>query len=219
MKSYIDRFQSAAFRSTFLYGEKLNPSISIDANRAEYDKSVVEAIVNDFKNGVVTSATALPGHCFAIIREASYVLFEMGIDNSITIGNVYANDRPHFSTTQQSVEQDITEGFNPLAPANAHAWLTLDTGQIVDPTILPSWAYHVENREIEIENAIYLSGTPVDVTLLYEPYLTGFAYHLRVVTHPVSGESFKRYCDWLDHSGIFKRNIAKQRATSSLDSQ
>ena len=211
MAPYIDRFQAAAYRSTVMYGSELNPDLALDATRTPYDKGVVDAILMDFKDGVITSATALPGKCFAIVREASYVLFEMGIDNVITIGNVSANSKRQFSIVQAQLDNDISTGFVSNQPANAHAWLTLDTGQILDPTILPSWAYHDEDRVMDLDDAIYLSGHPCEALLSYDPFVTGFVYHLRVVTHPMASESFTKYLEWLEHSRIFKRNIARKR--------
>jgi len=213
MNSYIERFQFVMGRSTRLYGADTNPALLLDITRPPYDDAVVAAVVSDFKDGVVDRASALPGNCFAIVREASYVLFEMGIDNAVTIGTVSANGRPHFSTTQSSVDRDMSSGFIPNSLANSHAWLTLDSGQILDPTILPSWAYHDEGREIELEDAIYLSGLRSEVKLEHDPFQTGFAYHLHVVSHPFAVESFQRYLDWLKHATIFKRKIARQRDT------
>ena len=211
MTFYIQKFQSAAFRSTLLYGGELNPPLALETARAPYGAEVVDAVLSDFTDGVVTSAMALPGNCFAIVREASYVLFEMGIDNVITIGNVVANGKDQFFIDQAKVVNDISIGFEPSKPANAHAWLTLDTGQILDPTILPSWAYHDEGRVTELNDAIYLSGQPCGAQFTHEPFLTGFVYHLQVVTHPIAYESFAKYSEWLEHSSIFKRNIARKR--------
>jgi len=180
MNTYAKRFQTAFFESTVLYGAELNPPLALEGKRPIYGKFVVDAILSDFEDGVATSAVALAGRCFAVAREASYVLFGMDIDNSITIGTVSVNGRPHFTTTANSIWQEMKEGFKPGIPANAHAWLTLDSGQILDPTILPSWAYHNEGRILELADAIYLSGISEQPNLVYTPYLTGFAYHLGV---------------------------------------
>lgn len=152
------QFQAAFARSTQLCGAELNPELDLDRTRS-YGQEVVEALVADFRDGVVTSALELPGNCFTAIREASYVMFELGIDNAVTIGTVSVNGQAHFSTTRESVERDLKEGFNPMEHiTNAHAWLTLDSGQILDPTILPSWAYHDESRELAMGDAIYLEA-------------------------------------------------------------
>jgi hypothetical protein len=208
-----DQFQAAFARSTELYGDELNPELDLEHTRA-YGQEVVAEVVADFRDGVVTSAMELPGHCFNAVREASYVLFEMGIDNAVTIGTVSVNGQPHFSTTRASVERDLQEGFKPMEHiTNAHAWLTLDSGQILDPTILPSWAHREEGRELGLEEAIYLDGVTRLPLMVHEPFITGFSYHLRVLSHPFFLPTpFHRYAEWLEHSRIFKRKIRRARA-------
>lgn len=214
MSSYMERFAAAHLKSTSLFGPQINPRLNVDPARS-YGAEVVKAVADDLKDGVVTSAVALAGICFQIAREASYVLFELGIDNAVTIGTVLVDSKPYFTTTEQSLEAELRTGFEPNVAANAHAWLTLDSGQVIDATLLPSIAYHQHRREIEIDEAVYLSNG--DGAIEYIPMLTGFSYHLRVVTHPLAGESFVRYCTWLKHVGIFQRKIARMRAGSRPD--
>lgn len=132
MDDYITKFLSAAFRSTALYGDEINPPLTIRAEQPLYGLPVIDAIVTDFLDGVVNDSAGLSGNCFGLVREASYVLFELGIDNSVTIGNVSVNSNPYFTTTEDTLASEMREGFRPDIPANAHAWLTLDSGQILD---------------------------------------------------------------------------------------
>jgi hypothetical protein len=209
----MGKFQAAFARSTRFYGVELNPELDLDSTRS-YGQEVVDAVAADFCDGVVKSALELPGNCFNAVREASYVLFKMDIDNAVTIGTVSVNGQPHFSTTRESVERDLREGFKPMAHiTNAHAWLTLDSGQILDPTILPSWAYHDEGRELGLGEAIYLESVTDRPLIAHEPFITGFSYHLRVLSHPyLLPAPFHRYAEWMEHAGIFKRKIRRARA-------
>jgi|GEM_PF-6202913 len=206
-------FLQAFHRSSNLYGSDLNPQLEVSQDR-NYGSEVTRAVVLDLMDGVVSSALELPGRCFNAVREASYVLFEMGIDNAITIGNVAINDRLQFSTNQDSIDADMIEGFKPFNPiTNAHAWLTLDSGQVLDPTILPSWWYKEHGKEITLTEAIYLSGPNHDLTVEHSPYLTGFSYHLKVISHPIFlPDDYGCFKDWLEHAYIFKRNIERSRA-------
>jgi hypothetical protein len=213
MNDYIEKFQSAHFRSTLLYGEQMNPSLNIDLEQQPYDLSIINAIVVDFKDGVVNDSSGLPGNCFGLAREASYVLFELGVDNAVTIGNVLVDNEPHFTTTEETLALEVKEGFLPDIPANAHAWLTLSSGQILDVSILASYA-HQSGKELPLlSESIFLSGC-IDVpTVHHLPFITGLAYHFKVVTHPnVTDGSYNRYYDWLKDSYIFKKNIETKAA-------
>lgn len=212
MENLTAPFQAAFARSTELYGAQLNPDLDLDVSRS-YGHAVVRAVVADFRDGVVKSALDLPGNCFHAVLDASYVLLEMGIDNAVTIGNVSVNGRPHFDISAASVERDVREGFQPWEHVtNAHAWLTLDSGQVLDPTILPSWAYHEEGRELALDEAIYLGAVTDHPCINHEPFITGFAYHLHVLSHPVLlPAAFQRFGKWMNDAEIYKRSIRMRR--------
>jgi hypothetical protein len=128
MSEYINAFSSATSFSSILFGEELNPPVAMNPERVPHGQTVINAIVADFADGVIRSTLDLPGNCFRFVRDASYVLFENGIDHVVTIGNVTVNGLAHFTCTPESVAIEFEKGFQPELVANAHAWLTLDTG-------------------------------------------------------------------------------------------
>lgn len=212
--TYLDQFDAVFTRSSAQCGADFNPGLLAVATGTTYGADVVDEVVADFKDGVVKSALELPGNCFAICRDASCVLFEAGIDHVVTIGNVTIEGSAQFDVTQDIIDRQILQGYVPLEPANAHCWLTLDSGQVLDPTILPSWAFHHDGgRELPLDEAIFLSGLHGTPAVVHWPMLTGFAFHLGVVTHPSDRRSYVHE-EWMQHSMTFKRNIflARQRA-------
>jgi hypothetical protein len=80
----------------------------------------------------------------------------------------------------------------------------------LDPTILPSHAYHAEQLELALPDAIYLSGVTEKPKLSHLPYVTGFAYHFRVVTHSLAVESYALYTEWLEHTLTYKRILREK---------
>jgi hypothetical protein len=88
--------------------------------------------------------------------------------------------------------------------------LTLDTGQIVDLTVLASYFHRTRQEVPPLEEAIYLSGHMNSYTVTHTPFMVGFAYHLKVVTHPLATDgSYERYLKWLEHVDVFRRRIAR----------
>lgn len=211
MSQYLEKYKKAEQFCLNEYGPGVTPALKFRPEKEPYGKSVIDDIVADFLDGVVKSASGLIGQCFHATREASYVLFEAGIDNSVTIGNVSIAGKPQFSTTAATLRKEMQKGFVPAEPANAHAWLTLDSGQVIDLTILASYAHRTGKGEPSLEEAIYLSDYTSFAQMVHTPYMTGFAYHLRVVSHPWSTDgSYACYRDWLDHVDVFRRKIARQ---------
>lgn len=211
MNDYIERYKKT---EQFCLNEyrSVTPPLTLCLKKEPYGKQVIDTIVADFLDGVVTSASALIGNCFCATREASYALFEAGIDNSLTIGNVAVNGKPRYTTTAATIRTEMQKGYVPSKPANAHAWLTLNTGQVVDLTVLASYYHHSGLKVPPLEDAIYLSGHTRSEPVTHTPYLTGFAYHLHVVSHPFAHDgSFERYQTWLEHVGVFRRKIAHRR--------
>jgi|GEM_PF-1888068 len=63
----------------------------------------------------------------------------------LTIGQLWNGDKPAFDPSWKDLRRWSCEGiqlsdFQNRSGVNLHAWLTLDTGEIIDPTLLSSYA-------------------------------------------------------------------------------
>lgn len=204
MKDYISLYNEAMKRSTELFKPALLPAkVSIDTNKPEYDIAAIKAaIIQDFIE-FIPSPQSMIGRCFKIVREGSYVLQSMGIPHYLTIGNIEYKGTPYFTTTVQSLYSEIKNGYTPFEPANAHAWLTLDSGQIVDLTILPSLDAQYGSGSLGWESAIFVSDSNVVPEIRHIPMLTGFGYHFHVVTSEFDIQNYDNYYQWLRDFPLF----------------
>lgn len=209
-KTYIKKFNASYEQTTSKFGQELNPPLITHDSLSQYDSNIIHELKKDFFDGVISSPEGLIGKSFHMVRDASYVLFEMGIDHVITIGNVSFDNTPYFSTSIESINNEIKEGFVKEKTANAHAWLTLDTGQILDLTILQSSNHKYKLDSLSFEDSIYLSGVSANPNILHEPLLTGFVYHFKVVLSP-DNTMPNIYSEWFKHLYEYKQLIAEKR--------
>ena len=209
-KAYLKKFDSCYDYTTTNFGQELNPPLITHDSLSQYDSNIINELKKDFFDGVITAPEQLIGECFRVVREASYVLFQMGIDHVVTIGNVSFDNVPYFTTTLESIKNEMSEGFVKEKPANAHAWLTLDTGQILDLTILQSRSHHSKLGNLTFEDSIYLSGVSTNCKISHKPLLTGFAYHFKVFLSP-DNTIPNIYSEWFKHLYDYKNLIAEKR--------
>lgn len=155
----------------------VNPNIECNTDLA------LQKIRRSLKE-IYASPFQLVGRCYEAVRFASFALCEIKVKHTITIGNVLVNDKPYFTTTKQSIENEKKEGFIPYEPANAHAWLTLEDGTILDCTIIPSTARWNKEREPKWIKAIYCSKVPYKKKLEHIPLNVGIDYLAKVVNLP-----------------------------------
>ncbi len=199
MEEYSSLYEQSKLRSKELFGSEFQPNVmAIDKEQPDYDSElIVNSIIRDFQD-FIPSTRALVGSCFKAVREASYVLNDLSIPHYLTIGNVKYCGKNYYSTSVSSLFQEIKQGYFPQSPANAHAWLTLNSGQVVDLTILSSLNAR-ENNDTELgwEQAIYVSSSNSKSDLKYTPMLVGFGYHLKVASAPFD-LNFDNYFQWLN---------------------
>jgi len=185
----------------------INPSAKIDIDL------VARALTKDFSE-FIENTDLLPGMCFLIAREVSYVMIELEIKHAITIGDIQLSDRTFVGLSHASLERELEKGyqikFNELgkpcaAPANAHSWITLEDGQIIDATILASLHRKSgKSGKLTFEEAFYRFGKAGAPAMKHVPYMTGFAYHYLVLYHPFDKmgqtyrEWFKTYYGFMD---------------------
>ena len=206
MKNYIETFREALARTSGFAGGMSNYPLKIDPDLTIDMSLVVSAIANDFAR-FIPHTDLLPGACFRIARELSYVLFELGIRHTITVGDVELVDGLYVGLTLEKLMQDVEGGYQvdfvdgvPVGmPIEAHAWITLENGFVIDATILASQHRKSSNPStlLSFEDAIFYTGKPETPVIRYIPMMTGLVYHQKVLTALVDGD-LQNYCLWYE---------------------
>ena len=205
MSDYIENFKTVQFRTSLLYGPDYNPQLDI-RDQGPHGIKLIQSVLSALNSNGFEKNTDIIGECYKTARVVSYALMELGIDHSIAIGNVSVDGVNQFATTAKSIEQDMNEGFEMDSAAVAHAWLTLASGQVLDCTILSSYFFHTKQIHLDIDEALYLSGHTKGLKLVHQPYVTGLAYHLYIVSTP-GIQAHEKYAQWLTDLTVFKKNV------------
>lgn len=209
---YNKQLERAFNKSIEIFGEFFTPSLTA-IDKPSYNTDEIKKIISDdLLDGVIKRSSALAGKCYILVREASYVLHDNGIKHSLTIGNVKVNGKPYFTTTLESLTKEVENGYIPFEPANAHAWLTLDSGQILDLSILASIANKNKEKELSVFDAILVSKNDTPSKLEHIPMFTGFGYHFKVVTNQNIDSRFDVYLQWF-YEFTHKFHYIKRGAT------
>jgi hypothetical protein len=199
--NYPQMFADALSRSRSTTTPEHNNSLSIDLALLLDHDHIRRSVANDLADGVASDTWQLAGRCYLAARELSYILFDLKIPHAVTIGNVHFDGRPYFSTTLDTLAAEFSEGYVPSAPANAHCWITLPDGSVLDASLAPSIAHHQERRNepLSFYEAVLIAPHGLTERLEYTPLLTGFHYHFRVVTHPFLDKHYRTYASWAEH--------------------
>ena len=198
---YIEEFYAAQAWTDRHADPLLNHSLKIDLTATIEIDFVVDTLAKDFSE-FVKGTDSLSGHCFQVVREVSYVLFDLGIKHALTIGDVRLPTGLYIGMSKQKLKRELRDGYkldfdkfgNPVGvPANAHAWITLENGQIIDATILASMNRKAGKEPLAIRDTFYHFG--LNVEIVHIPFLTGFAYHYNVLTDPCD-QFYETYTQW-----------------------
>lgn len=210
-KEYEQRFQEAEkwtqsqFHTPLLVWSPIQLKEQID------HLHVVEKIVEDFLDGVIKEVKDLPGRCFLLTREASYVLMGLKIRHTLTIGNVHIDASPYFQFDHRILESELSEGYIPNKPAPGHAWITLQDGSIIDLTILASVRHARGAQQRSLKESIYHSGQKVEFPVEHRPLMVGFGYHLGVISAPFIDGDCEVYRQWFnDYNGFEFHNSGSE---------
>jgi hypothetical protein len=201
MNSKYDKmFGDASRRSQNTLRPEHNNFLLIDPDLILDHDHIRRSVANDLSDGVATNTWQLAGRCYLVARELSYILFDLKIPHAITIGNVSLDGRPYFSTTLNTLSKEFAVGYVPSTPANAHCWITLSNGSVLDASLAPSIA-HREGQDdpLSFYDAVLVAPHGLTKRLEYEPLLTGFHYHFNVVTHPFLDRHYRTYTSWVEH--------------------
>ncbi|NMV39656.1 hypothetical protein [Ralstonia insidiosa] len=196
---YLRSFNDAMARSQGNNWPELNAQLNVDPAQALDLQAIRKAVADHFSVDYVSDTWELAGRCFLVAREMSYVLFGLRIPHAVTIGNVQLDGQPYFTTTLESLAKEFSDGYVGNTPANAHCWLTLADGSILDGSLLPSISHREGASEsLSFHDAIFIKRHDFVDRLEYLPYLTGLHYHFEVVTHEFLDRYFETYAQWVD---------------------
>lgn len=215
MFTYRDAFQAAHTLTTDRLGADLNPAFPIDPGVETNAARLAPGIA-----GILAQTTSSPynfdEHCFFATLIVSMHLTQCRVPHAITIGDVVYDDGAHYiNATPDSLLADIDRGFNvefapngtPYLPsADAHAWITMPSGEILDPTIRPHMDHLRRQKTFsdrDFETALFWSSIPDSRIARHIPMLTGLAYQFRVVTGinymmKIQDPHYHEYREWRD---------------------
>jgi len=206
MQSYIETFREALARTDGLAGGMSNYPLQIDPGLTIDMTVVVAAIAEDFA-GFIPHTDLLPGGCFRIARDLSYILFNLGVRHTITVGDIELVDGRYVGLSLENLMRDVAAGYQvdfvdgvPAGkPIEAHAWITLENGMVIDATILASQhrkcAY--PTAPLPFEDAVFYTGKPNTPIIRHIPMMTGLVYHQKVLTSLMDGD-LQIYCQWYE---------------------
>jgi hypothetical protein len=150
--------------------------------------------------------------CFTAVNLVSLELLSLRMKHEIVVGNIDVDGRPYYATTQASLQTELDAGYDPILTANAHTWIEMPDGKVLDPTIIPTLALR-SILHVKWSDAIYLG--PVEGqwrgrTLRYVPMLRGLEYYRHVVISAlpegVAEDFMKRRADaWADGLAALNR--------------
>lgn len=204
MHEYTEAFKEAMVRTDAIAGGLSNYPLSITPGLKIDIPQIVDAIAHDLA-GFLPNTDVLPGRCFSLARELSYILLELGIRHTVTVGDIELVDGLYVGLTLDRLQQDVAEGYGldfqngrPVGrPINAHAWITLENGCVIDTTILPSQHRKSQNPSelLTFAEAVYFSGKQHTPVIRHIPMMTGLVYHQLVLIGQGDGDA-QRYCQW-----------------------
>ena len=142
------------------------------------------------------SREQMAGMCFSRVCDASFALCQANVRHSITVGNVFVDNRPYYDTTPDSIAREVEKGYVHAAPAMAHSWITLENGVLLDFTLSYAIARREGKRLPKLIKGIYRSDFPPVRGIRHIPMLLGPMYDLLVVTMP-NDAGYEKGCDWV----------------------
>jgi hypothetical protein len=192
---YVPSFNQLAVTQPRLGGND-EIKLWISANPTHFvDVEGVVATVRQTLKPFFPRTEDIVGRCFSSVAMASQALLSKSIKHTVTVGDVLVNGKSYFNATEDSIKTDMQAGFLEAEPANAHAWITLENGLILDITILTSLALRNRHRTPKWAKAIYVSDQSSLYQLRHLPYFLGPEYIARV-SAPLSEASVLLSIHW-----------------------
>jgi len=154
--------------------EIASPSTLTYLNSAEFFNKIGDYIKINSPEDLVAKCNLVS----EVIREV--IEKEIGCKAYLTIGDVTFNSKPFFNMDEQHVKTVIQSGKASLIPQkyNHHAWITLESMEIIDFTLNTSMALLSDNLSDEMREQMIggvLSGHADKLTndVVYHPILIG----------------------------------------------
>ena len=200
---YLEVFNRLAASQGSDYGLQDTPDailwIKADPTRKSDLSTIVPMVRRDLKQLGLTS-TDLIGRCFRVAIGVSRRLCSAGVRHTFTVGDVLVDGTAFYKATPDSLRREYENGFVEGQPINAHAWITLECGTVLDMTILPSVAYHRHGRKLKLIQSIYTSNAPSPYKITHVPMILGpmFAVRTCVGTFPESLDVASRWITDID---------------------
>ena len=204
MHEYIDAFKVAMVRTDGIAGGLSNYPLRITPGLKIDIPQIVDAIARDFSE-FLPHTDVLPGKCFRVARELSYILLELGVRHTVTVGDIELVDGLYVGLDLEQLQRDVAGGYGldfqdgrPVGrPINAHAWITLENGCVIDTTILPSQHRKSQNPSelLSFAESVYFSGKQHTPVVRHLPMMTGLVYHKLVLIGEGDGDA-QNYCQW-----------------------
>ena len=206
MGEYISAFVDAMAWTNDHSDKRWNYPLLIDPSKKFDMDTITERIADEFSE-IIPHSDVLPGRCFRVARRLSYHLIKLQIKHTVTIGDIKLDSGWYVSTSRKKIKNELEAGYQFSIndgglligrPIDAHAWITLENGQILDATILP--LHHRENKPaaepLSFKESIYYHGKENTPTIKHIPLMTGFGYHAMVLMHPKDGY-YKNNVQWV----------------------
>lgn len=224
MNDYIARFNEARSWTDFRFAGMSNYPLRIDQGFQIDAPALVAAIAKDLHQFIDTTAD-LPGRSFIVARELSYIIGAMNIRHTVTVGDIRLNDGLHAKVSRERLATDLEAGYqlegqggtSAAGLSDAHCWITLENGQVIDATILAT--LHQKSSAaacpLSFMDAIYYSGKPGVPDLEFIPMVTGFVYLQRVLASPQDGH-YPLYLTWYRDFNQMMCNIDLERLAPVL---
>ncbi|RMM39285.1 hypothetical protein QO021_30265 (plasmid) [Pseudomonas amygdali pv. lachrymans] len=204
MQQYIKAFKEASELTDSIAGGLSNYPLRIDPGFMINIPKVIDAIASDLSD-FLPHTDVLPGMCFRAARELSYILLELGVRHTVTVGDIELVDGLYVGLDLEQLQRDVAGGYvldsqdgRPVGrPINAHAWITLENGCVIDTTILPSQHRKSQNPSelLSFAESVYFSGKQHTPVVRHIPMMTGLVYHQLVLIGEGDGDA-QNYCQW-----------------------
>jgi hypothetical protein len=173
LNQYIEKFNKIAKeQEPFRDGVKLWSPIESNKN-SDIDKVLL--IIRKSLKWLGIKPADMVGRCFNMVMGVSHALISEGVKHTITIGDVKVDSKSYFKATIESIYKDFDAGYLPDKPAEAHSWITLEDGTIIDLTILPSIANMKNKKQLKMIQAIYVSKNE-NCEIKHIPFFLGPMY-------------------------------------------
>lgn len=184
MLDYISIFNTIAENQVDLIsGHERRPWLKIDSTII-FDLDLIEKLIVKFYQANDIRVRDLVGKCFKNVHLLSLWLLESGIKNTITIGNVAVNGNLKFGCGSLTILDDINRGYIESV-ADAHAWITLHNGEVIDLSIIPSSEGNsFKKKHMKPEKCIYFSSKKYEKIYDHVPFYLGDEYIYRVIMQP-----------------------------------